>query len=141
MTAQKPLPTIDVWSRPFWEAAKREELLVQKCADCAHHLFPPGPVCPACQSGALIWVEVSGKAIVESWVVFHQLYFKGFEPELPYNVAMVRLEEGPLLMTNVAGIDNAELRRGMTVQVTFDALTEEITVPRFVASGQGHEHG
>ena len=137
MTAQKPLPAIDVWSRPFWDAAKRKELMVQKCADCRHHFFPPGPICPNCQSKALDWVAVSGKATVESWVVFHQLYFKGFEPNLPYNVAMVRLEEGPLLMTNVLSIDNDALHKGMDVEVTYDELTDEITVPRFVPSGQG----
>ena len=137
MTAQKPLPTIDVWSRPFWDAAKRNELMVPKCSDCEHFFFPPGAVCPNCQSKTLEWEKVSGKATVESWVVFHQLYFKGFEPDLPYNVAMVRLEEGPLLMTNVLETDIADLHRGMKVEVIFDPLTDEITVPRFVAAGGG----
>lgn len=137
MSVQKPIPTIDVWSKPFWDAAKQEKLMVQQCDNCRHHFFPPGPICPNCQSKSLSWVEVSGRATVESWVVFHQLYFKGFEPELPYNATMVQLGEGPLLMTNVLGIDNADLHRGMEVEVTFDPLTDGITVPRFRPAGKG----
>lgn len=134
MADTKPLPLVDVWNRPFWEAAHRDELVMQQCSDCEHMFFPPGPVCPGCQSKALKWVPVSGRGTVESWVVFHQLYFKAFEPELPYNVAMVRLEEGPLLMSNVLDIDNAELKRGLRVKVVFDKLTNEVTVPRFTAA-------
>lgn len=137
MTMEKPLPTIDVWSQPFWDAAKRKELMMPHCTDCGHYFFPPGAVCPDCQSKALEWVNVSGIATVESWVIFHQLYFKGFEPELPYNVAMVQLDEGPLLMTNIVGVENDALHKGMRVQVTFDVLNDEITVPRFELAQQG----
>jgi uncharacterized OB-fold protein len=68
---------------------------------------------------------------VVSWVVFHQIYFEGFRAEAPYNVALVRLDEGPSLLTNVVGIPNEELTIGMPVSVVFEDATAEVTVPKF----------
>lgn len=131
MEYTKPLPQIDNWNRPFWDAAHRHELSVQACADCGHMFTPPGPVCPECLGDKLQWKTVSGRGVVESWVVFHQQYFKGFEKDLPYNVAMIRLDEGPFLFTNILEIDNGDLRRGLQVEVVFEQATEEITIPCF----------
>jgi uncharacterized OB-fold protein len=133
----KPLPVIDNWSRPFWQAARDGQLRVQACTACGHLFFPPGPVCPKCLGDALEWRQMSGRGTVESWVVFHQAYYKGFADELPYNVAMVRLEEGPCLFTNIVGIDNAAIRRGLPVEAVFEKATDEVTIPRFRAAGGG----
>jgi uncharacterized OB-fold protein len=133
MDYSKPLPTIDVWSRAFWDGTRAGELRMQRCGDCAHVFFPPGPVCPSCQSGSLVWETMSGRGEVVSWVVFHQLYFKGFADELPYNVTLVRLDEGPLMYTNVLGVPNDRLAVGMKLEATFDRATDEITIPRFRA--------
>jgi len=135
MDYAKPLPQIDNWNRPFWDGAKRHELLFPRCADCGHAFLPPGPVCPKCQSSSLDWQQASGKATVESWVVFHQNYFKGFKDDVPYNVCMVRLDEGPMLMINVTGIDNASISRGMEVEVHFRDATDTITIPLFRPAG------
>jgi uncharacterized OB-fold protein len=64
-------------------------------------------------------------------VVFHQSYFKGFEGEIPYNVAEVELEEGPRLMTNLVGIANDDIRAGMTVEIVYDDVNEELTLAKF----------
>jgi uncharacterized OB-fold protein len=134
MDYTKPLPQIDNWNRPFWAAARRHELSYPACRACGHAFLPPGPICPVCQSRELDWKIASGRATVESWVVFHQNYFKGFKDDIPYNVALVRLAEGPMLMTNVEGIDNAALHRGLAVTVSFRDATDAVTIPVFRAA-------
>ncbi|HLZ71154.1 MAG TPA: Zn-ribbon domain-containing OB-fold protein [Dehalococcoidia bacterium] len=131
MTYAKPLPEPDVWSRPFWEAAQQHELRMQRCAGCGHLRFPPGPTCTRCLSPEASWELLSGRGRIWSWTVFHQLYYAGFKDELPYNVALVELEEGPRLYTNIVGIENDALREGLAVEVTFEQATDEITIPRF----------
>jgi uncharacterized OB-fold protein len=135
MSYEKPLPVIDVWSRPFWEGAKRHVLTMPCCRKCGHIFFPPGPICTACRSHEVEWKELSGSATVESWVVFHQNYFKGFAAEMPYNVALVRLAEGPQLVTNLVGIANDDIRAGLPVEVTFAEATDEISIPKFKPVG------
>jgi uncharacterized OB-fold protein len=127
----KPLPVIDNWNRGFWAAAKEQRLAAQKCGDCGKVFFPPGACCPSCMSQNLTWQPLSGHGTIESWTVFHQLYYKGFADELPYNVAVIRLDEGISLMSNVTGIANGKLRAGMKVEAWFDAATDEITIPKF----------
>src|SRR5450759_78702 len=95
VTYNKPLPRIDERSRPWWEAAKRHELMVQKCEKCGHFAFPPAPLCPRCRETKLGWIRVSGRGKVWSWTVFHKAYFAGFAEEMPYAVAIVELDEGP----------------------------------------------
>jgi uncharacterized OB-fold protein len=86
-------------------------------------------------SQQLTWRTLTGRGQVESWTVFHQLYYKGFADELPYNVAVIRLEEGISLISNVTGIANDELRVGMPVEVVFESATDEITIPKFKPAG------
>lgn len=131
MVYTKPLPTPDVWSQPFWEAARHHELRMQRCAGCGHVRFPPGPACPRCLSAEASWDLMSGRGRVWSWTVFHQLYYAGFKDELPYNVALIELEEGPRLYSNLVGIANAAIREGLPVVVTFEPATDEYTIPRF----------
>lgn len=136
MAYTKPLPTLDNWNRGFWAAAREQRLAVQACEDCGHLFFPPGACCPRCLSQKLTWRGLSGRGTVESWTVFHQLYYKGFADELPYNVAVIRLEEGVSLMSNVTGVDNAKLHAGMAVEVVFERATDEITIPKFRPAAQ-----
>jgi uncharacterized protein len=131
MTYNKPLPAIDRWSRPFWQATTEQRLVMQSCDDCTHVFFPPGPVCPHCLSRKLSWRQLSGRGTVESWVVFHQLYYKGFAEDLPYNVAAIRLDEGSRMFSNVVGTPNDSLHAGMKVEVVFEKATDEISIPKF----------
>jgi len=131
MAYTKPLPALDNWNRPFWEACKTGHLAMQECEDCGHIFFPPGPVCPGCLSSQLRWRWLSGRGKIESWVVFHQIYYKGFADEMPYNVAMIRLDEGARLLSNVVGIANDKLKLDMSVEVIFEEATDEITIPKF----------
>jgi len=132
MTAYpKPLPRITPDNRPFWEAARRHELHLPRCLDCQRPWWPPGPVCPDCLSARHEWTRVSGRGVVSSWVVFHKLYFPAFADDIPYAVVQVELEEGPRLISNLVGVKNEEIRLGMPVEIVFDDVTPEISIPRF----------
>ncbi|MDO9068567.1 MAG: Zn-ribbon domain-containing OB-fold protein [Deltaproteobacteria bacterium] len=127
----KPLPNITNLDRPYWQAAKRHKLRLQKCLDCGHVRYPASPVCDRCGSNRYEWSKMSGRGKIASWVVFHRCYFPSFAEEIPYNVAMIELEEGPMVISNIVGLDHRSLFRGMRVEVIFDDVTEEITIPRF----------
>lgn len=135
-TYNKPLPAISSLNRPYWEGLKRHELVMPRCTDCGTIWYPPAPFCPECWSRAVTWQKLSGRGKVNSWVVFHQAYFSSFKDDIPYNVAEVELAEGPRLLTNLVGVDNAEIRVGMPVEVVFDDVTEEITLAKFRPVGQ-----
>ncbi len=132
---RKPLPRITPDNRAFWEAARRHELRLPRCQDCKRFWWPPGPVCPECLSERYEWTRASGRGTISSWVVFHTLYFPSFADDLPYAVVQVELEEGPRLISNLVGIKNEEVRTGMPVEVVFDDVTPEISIPRFRRAG------
>ena len=133
---QKPLPEITDENRPFWEAARRNELIMQKCLDCGRYRYPPAPICPHCLSMEAEWAKVSGRGRVYTWTIFHQVYHPAFKDEVPYNVAVVKLDEGPQLISTVVDCDNEDLYLDMPVEVVFDEVTEEVTLPRFRPVGR-----
>lgn len=127
----KPLPTPTEDSQPYWEGCKRHELLIQRCEECGHYRFPPSVLCPKCMSMNTKWTKASGKATVYSWTIFHQLYHPAFEEDIPYNVAIVELEEGPMMHTNIVGCRNEDISIGMPVEVVFEDVSDEIALPMF----------
>ena len=128
---RKPLPRITPDNRPFWEAARRHELCLPRCLECRTVWYPLGPVCPECLSERFEWERMSGRGKVSSWVVFHQRYFESFASDIPYNVVQVELEEGPRLMTNLVDCDPASIHCDMAVEVVFEDVTDEISLPKF----------
>jgi uncharacterized OB-fold protein len=129
MATNKPTPQIDD-DAPFWDAATDHELRMQQCEDCGHIRWPPGPVCPECWAEPHEWTELSGRGEVNTWVVFHRVYFDAFADDVPYNVAEVELEEGPRYLAPV-NCENDDLYRGMPVEVYFDDVAEDVTLPKF----------
>jgi len=127
----KPLPTITPLNQPYWEGLRNRELRMQRCDGCHQVWYPPAPFCPRCWSRKFTWTTLSGHGRVSSWVVFHQSYFKGFEGEIPYNVAEVELDEGPRLMTNLVGVANDAIKAGMPVTIVYDDVTDELTLAKF----------
>lgn len=127
----KPLPAISSLNRPFWEALKHRELRMQKCDGCGLIWYPPAPLCPGCWSRKFTWTLLSGRGRINAWVVFHQAYFRSFEGDIPYNVVEVELDEGPRMLSNLVNVSNSEIRCGMPVEIVFDDVTEEITLPKF----------
>jgi len=127
---KKPLPYIHDETRTYWEGAKNHELLVRKCRVCGAYHYYPRDLCPSCFSFDVDWVRASGRGIVYSFTVCHRPA-RGFEEDVPYNIAIIELEEGIRMMSTVVGCPNADIRIGMPVEVVFDDLTADVTLPRF----------
>lgn len=127
----KPRPIVSPIEQPYWDFLRQHEIRLQRCAACGVFRFPASAVCAECDSGQFAWERISGNGEVSSWVVFHKCYFPSFAGEIPYNVAMIELEEGPLFIANIVDIDNAAIRRGMPVEIVFDDVAEDLTIPRF----------
>ncbi|MBI2369710.1 MAG: OB-fold domain-containing protein [Deltaproteobacteria bacterium] len=132
---KKPLPVPSEDSGPFWEACRRHELCLQRCEACGRFRFPPAILCPECHSLAFQWAPVSGRGKVWSFVVFHRAYHPGFAEELPYTVAWIELEEGARVISNVVGCRPDEVRCDMSVEVGFEDVTPEVTLPKFRPRG------
>ena len=129
--SQKPLPRITPDTEPFWAGCQRHELLLAECNACSKAHLPPGPICPFCFSDDLGWRKASGRGQVTAWTVVHKEWFAAFRDDLPYNAVQVELEEGPRLTANLIGVDNDKISVGMKVEITFDDVTPEVTLPRF----------
>jgi uncharacterized OB-fold protein len=127
----KPLPNINGDSREFWDGCKAHELRFQECKDCGHIRWPPSMLCPICYSRDTQWIVASGKGKVYTFVVYHVAYHRGFEDDLPYVVADVELEGGPRILTNIVGCNPDEVKCDMPVEVTWDDITEEFSLPKF----------
>jgi uncharacterized OB-fold protein len=128
---KKPLPTLTDENRPFWEGAREGRLVMQKCGACGHIRYPISHVCPDCLSYEFEWTPLSGRGEVFSYVVFYQLYNKAFADDIPYNVALIQLDEGPRMMSNIVGVDNDTVKVGDKVEAAFEKATDEITIPKF----------
>ena len=128
---RKPLPRVDEESRGFWEAAARHELCFQHCRGCGTKRFYPRALCTVCLSSATEWVRASGRGRIYSFTVTHQNQAPGFREELPYVLAIVELDEGIRMMTNIVGCAPDGVRVGMAVEVAFEDVTAEITLPKF----------
>jgi uncharacterized OB-fold protein len=127
----KPLPVVTDESRPFWEGCRRGKLLLQYCEHCQQHQFYPRLYCMHCDSSEMHWVEASGEGLIYSFTIIHQNRAPEFVQDTPYNVAIVRLAEGPRMMANIIDIAPADLRVDLPVTIVFDAVTESISIPRF----------
>ena len=132
---RKPLPEITPAMRPFWDAARRHQLVVQRCTGCGTHRFPARDICSRCLSRTAEWTAVSGRGTIFSWTVMHQVYHPGFADEVPYAVVVVELEEGARLVSNLVGCPVDAIVAGMPVEVTFQDVTPEVTLPKFRLRG------
>lgn len=127
----KPLPRIDDRNRPHWEGSLKGELRIQRCDDCSAFRFPASRWCPQCLSENTSWVKTKGNGAVWSWCVFHRAYFKSFEPDLPYAVVLIELDEGPRIYSNLVGVPRDKIRIGMRVRAIFDTVTDGIALVKF----------
>jgi hypothetical protein len=126
-----PRPSDNPVQAPFWAAAARGALAFQRCTSCRHAFLPGRQECPNCLSAAVAWETASGKATLVSWIVYHRAYQPPFATRLPYTVAIVELEEGARMITNIVGIDDPE---ALEIDQPLILKVEEdggIAVPRF----------
>ena len=124
-----PLPRPTELSRPHWDGCREGVLRVQRCRECQTYVFIPEPFCTECQSEELEWVESSGRGTLYSMTTVHRPQRPEFE--VPYTVAIVELEEGWHMLTNLVGCPPEEMRVGMPVEVTFQRMSDEVTLPLF----------
>ena len=124
-------PVIDNWNRPFWDACREHRLMLQRCNATGQCFFPPAPVSPFTGKADWQWIQASGKGELWSFVVFHQSYFPGMKDELPYPVAMVKLAEGPYLLTNLDGMAASDAVIGARLSVRFPGGPDGFVLPQF----------
>ena len=133
MSAPPPLPAVDADSQPFWDGARRGELVIQRCTSCEGWQFYPRPRCIRC-GGEAEWVIASGAGRVYSYTVVHRAAHEAFASQVPYVVALIDLAEGPRMMSRLR-VPLDQTRIGLDVRVAFERISDEITLPIFEAAG------
>lgn len=130
---EKPLPAADDLSQPFWEAAKQQQLVIQRCRECGYFNHPPRPACDACQSPQLHFEPVSGRGTIYSFTVMHQPNVAGFEDQIPYLNILVELDEQPRLfmVATVPAVAEGKIQIGGRVEVYFEEVSADVTLPQF----------
>ena len=129
MPPPPPLPEITPAMVPFWDAARRHQLVSQRCDGCGAYRFPARDLCSQCLSRTASWVPVTGRGTVFSTAVMHQRYHPGLAT--PYAIVVVELECGVRMISNIVDCPPHDVRIGMPVEVVFQELTPEITLPKF----------
>ncbi|MEW5980124.1 MAG: Zn-ribbon domain-containing OB-fold protein [Acidobacteriota bacterium] len=127
----KPLPKPTPWSKPFWAGCREGKLLVQLCGECGKHIFYPKLFCPFCLSRNISWVPSSGKGKIYSYTVVHAYQPTEFSQDVPYVIAVITLDEGVRMMSNIVDCSPEEVRCELSVQVVFEQVTDEFTLPKF----------
>jgi uncharacterized protein len=132
MSYAKPLPVVDVETQPFWEGCRQGKLLLQRCTQCGHVRFPPTYFCSKCHSAEHEWIHSAGRGRVFSWIVVrHPVPRDVYAADVPYVVALIALDEGVRIPSNIVGIAPERMTANMPVRVTFRQATAEITLPLF----------
>lgn len=128
--ANKPVPRPSPESLPFWEGAKEGRLLLPRCNHCGNYFFPPSQRCRHCLSQDVAWIESKGAGRIYSFVVYHRSYHPAFEADVPYVVAIVELDEGVRLLSNIMGAPPEKVRCDARVRVTFEQR-DGASIPMF----------
>ena len=134
MELERPLPQpITPEAKPYWEGTREGKLMLPKCQACGKAFLYPRVLCPSCSSRDITWIQASGRGRLYSFEIAHQILNKAFTVKTPVILAMVELEEGPRMLTNLVNVapDPKALRCDMPVEVVFEKLTDQITLPMF----------
>ena len=135
----RPLPRITEDSEPYWRSAREQAARMQRCARCSTFRFYPSKACHHCGGLDAEWVQVSGEGTVYSYTVVHRAGVGAFAQRMPFALVLVTLDEGPTMMANLlddAGNDVTEdVAIGMRVRMSYEVVTDEITLPVFVPLG------
>ena len=127
--SEVPVPSVTPLTEPYWSGLAQGELRHQRCGSCSNAWLPAREECPRCLSEDVTWVASSGRGRLISWVVYHQASHPAFTDRVPYNVAVVELDEGARLITNVLGpMEDLEIERPVVLQIEQEA---GFSLPRF----------
>ena len=133
LTYDKPLPIAQPESEFYWEKARQHELWLRRCDDCETAYFYPRDICPHCFSRRTSWIRSSGMGTLHAFSVVYRAPHPCFKDSVPYVAAVIELDEGVRIPSNLVDVDvdPKNIRIGMAVEVVFDDVTEEVTLPKF----------
>lgn len=126
-----PLPIPSIETEPFWKAVQERKLLMPKCDQCGKVTFPPTVACPHCGSEKFTWTAMSGLGKVYSFVVYHRVYHPSLKEKVPYVVALIELDEGPRIISNIVGMPIDEVTCEMPVSVVYEEVHDGYLIPKF----------
>ena len=126
-----PVPENIELTKPFWEAAKRHELMMQRCKKCAEWIFYPREQCPNCFSQDMEFQKVSGRGRVYAYTTVYQPAHPAFNDEAPYVFAIVQLDEGVRVATNIVGVPHEQVKVDMAVEAAYEDVSPEWTLVKF----------
>ena len=127
----KPLPSVVGETKPYWDSCRRGDLVIQKCDDCNKYQFYPRGICSNCWSNNIQWVKSTGRGTIWTYTVTYQNRTLGFAQDVPYILALVELDEGVKMFTNIVECETSNVQIGMPVEVTFVQASNQISVPYF----------
>ena len=123
----RPRPETEVW----WESCREHELMIQRCSKCGAFQFYPRIICSSCASGQIEWVQSAGRGKVVTFTICRVPVAEAYAADVPYVVALIQLQEGPTMMSNIVNCDSDSVFSGMEVEVVFEIWNDEITMPQF----------
>ena len=135
----KPVPRPDRVTQPFWDSVKAHAMSIQRCGACGRYVFYPRGHCPACFGRDLEWRPVSGRGVVHAFTIVHYHPTPVFRADTPYVVALIELEEGVRMMSNLVDVtpDPRHVRVGLPVEVVYEDVTPGLTLPKFRPTSDG----
>ena len=127
----RPRPNVDADGAPFWAAARDKQLVIQRCVDCGTLRYYPRRQCPVCWSTDPEWVPATGRGTIYTHSVVRRSPSPGFQDLVPYSVALIDLEEGVRMLSRIVDATVEDVRIGAQVEVRFEVLDDEVTLPVF----------
>ncbi|WP_085993245.1 Zn-ribbon domain-containing OB-fold protein [Oceanobacillus senegalensis] len=124
-----PHPTAD--TKPYWDGCKKHEVFIQYCSLCDKYQFYPRPICTNCMDDNVEWKKASGMGSVISYTTVRRSLSKAYEDEEPYILAIIELDEGVTMLSNIIGCSTEEVKAGMRVEVVFEEWSNDISIPKF----------
>jgi uncharacterized OB-fold protein len=128
---KRPLPRRRGMAGEFYEYCKKHELRFQRCTDCGTWRHVPRDMCAKCGSFNWAWAQSSGKGKLFSWTTVMQPMLPQFADRVPYSPVVIEMDEGVRILSELVDVSNEELRLGLPVEVAFDDVTPEVTLPKF----------
>ncbi len=134
-TVQKFMPASNPETAPFWEACRQQRLLIQHCSHCGHYQFYPRSLCVSCMQPNPDWYQASGRGNVKSWTIVRTPVSPAYADMTPFVIALIQLDEGPTMMSQIHDCDVTSLQSGMRVKVIFEDWSGQVTMPVFMPAG------
>lgn len=131
MTYNKPVPAIDPDSQPYWDGAKEGRLMIQRCKATGQTFLYSRQLVPSVVDSEVEWIEASGRGTIYSYTVARRPAGQPFADDVPYVIVSVELEEGARVMSNLVTADPDSVAIGQAVEVVFDAVSGDLTIPKF----------